>query len=158
MKKIIIPLAVIFFVFLSTGLLLPQENKEDAKFKKSLDDYFDVMWKFYPTAATMAGYHKYDNKLEDLGKKKIEKRHDALDEFNKQFVAGVDKFQLSPELQIDHEMIIDALDLELLKHENLVPWEYNPLFYNDIFSNCIRSLFVKGSAPPEQRAKNAADR
>ncbi len=158
MKKIIIPIAVIFFAFLSTGLLLPQENEEDAKFKKVLDNYLDVLWKFYPTAATMAGYHKYDNKLEDLGNKKIEKRHDALDEFNKKFVAGVDRFKLSPKLQIDHEMIIDALDLELLKHENLVPWEYNPLFYNDIFSNCVRSLFVKGSAPPEQRAKNAADR
>jgi len=55
-------------------------------------------------------------------------------------------------------MIIDALDLELLKQENLVPWEYNPLFYNDILSNCVRSLFVKEFAPPEQRAKNAAAR
>jgi len=158
MKKIIIPLAIIFIAFLSTGLLLPQENAEDAKFKKVLDDYLDVLWKFYPTAGTMAGYHKYDNKLEDLGKSKIEKRNDTLDDFNKKFVAGVDRFKLSPELQIDHEMIIDALDLELLKHENLVPWEYNPLFYNDIFSNCVRGLFVKGSAPPEKRAKNAAAR
>lgn len=158
MKKIIIPLAVILFVFLSIGLLLSQENEEDAKFNKTLDKYLDALWKFYPTAATMAGYHKYDNKLEALSNKKIEKRHDALDEFNKEFVAGIDRFKLSPELQIDHEMIIDALDLELLKHENLVPWEYNPLFYNDIFSNCVRSLFVKEFAPPEQRTKNAADR
>ncbi len=123
MKKIIVPLAVIFLALLSIGMLLPQENEEDAKFKKVVDKYFDALWKFYPTAATMAGYNKYNNKLEDLSKKKIERRHDALDEFNKKFVAGVDRFKLSPELQIDHEMIIDALDLELLKHENLVPWE-----------------------------------
>ncbi len=158
MKKIIIPLVVILFAFLSIGLLLSQENKEDAKFNKILDEYLDVLWKFYPTAATMAGYHKYDNKLEDLSSKKIEKRHDDLDEFNKKFVAGVDRFKLSPELQIDHEMIIDALDLELLKHEYLCPWEYNPLFYNEIFTHCVQSLFVKGSAPREQRAKNAAAR
>ena len=158
MKKIIIPLAVILFAFLSIGLLLSQENEEEAKFKKVLDEYLDALWKFYPTAATMAGYHKYDDELEDLDNKKIEKRHDALDQFNKDFVAGVDKFRLSSELQIDHEMIIDALDLELLKHENLVPWEYNPLFYNNIISNCIRSLFAKEFAPLEERAKNAADR
>ena len=158
MRKAIIPLAIIVFALLSMGLLLSQENAEDEKFKKVLDTYLDELWKFYPTAATLAGYHKYDNKLENLSNKTIEKRHDALDKFNQELVAKVDKFKLSPELQIDHEMAIDALDLQLLKHENLVPWEYNPIFYNEIFINCIRSLLTKEFAPLETRAKNATER
>ena len=81
-----------------------------------------------------------------------------MDEFNQEFVAKVDKPKLSPELQIDHEMILDALDLEIFKHESLVPWEYNPIFYNEIFANCVRSLLTKEFAPIDTRAKNAADR
>ena len=158
MRKTIIPLAIILLVFLSTGLFTSQKNSEDEKFKKILDTYLDGHWKFYPSSATLAGYHKHDNQLEDLSSKNIEKRHDALDEFNQEFVTKVDKFGLSPELQIDHEMIIDAMDLELLKHESLVPWEYNPLFYNEIFITCVRSLLTKEFAPMDTRAKNAAER
>lgn len=158
MRKLTIPLVIIVFALLSMGALLPQENEEDEKFKKVLDTYLDELWKFYPTAATLAGYHKYDNKLEDLSNKNLEKRQDALDNFNQELVAKVDKFKLSPELQIDHEMIIDALDSELLRHENLVPWEYNPIFYNEILLNCIRSLLTKEFAPVETRAKNAEER
>ena len=158
MKRKIIPFVILLFVFLSIGLLLSAKDNEDEKFKKSLDAYLDGLWKFYPTSATLAGYHKYDGQLENLSSKSIEKRHEALDEYNQEFVAKVDKPKLSPELQIDHEMILDALDLELFKHENLVPWEYNPIFYNEIFANCVRSLLTKEFAPIDTRAKNAAGR
>jgi hypothetical protein len=143
---------------LSTGLLLSEKNNDAEKFKKALDTYLDGRWKFYPTSATLAGYHKYDGQLENISRGSIEKRHEGLDEFNQEFVTKIDKFKLSPELQIDHEMVMDALDLELFKHENLVPWEYNPIFYNEIFANCVRSLLVKEFAPINTRAKNAADR
>jgi hypothetical protein len=158
MRRTIIPFVILLFVFLSTGLLLSEKNNNDEKFKKALDTYLDGLWKFYPTSATLAGYHKYDGQLENLSSGSLEKRHEDLDEFNQEFVTKVDKFKLSPELQIDHEMIMDALDLESFKHENLVPWEYNPIFYNEIFANCIRSLLVKEFAPMDTRAKNAADR
>ena len=158
MKRKIIPFVILLFVFLSTGSLLSAKDNEDEKFKKTLDTYLDGLWKFYPTSATLAGYHKYDGQLENLSSKNIEKRHEALDEYNQGFVAKVDKPKLSPELQIDHEMILDALDLELFKHENLVPWEYNPIFYNEIFANCVRSLLTKEFAPIDTRAKNAAGR
>jgi hypothetical protein len=158
MKRIIIPFVILLFVFLSTGLLLSEKNNDAEKFKKALDTYLDGRWKFYPTSATLAGYHKYDGQLENISRGSIEKRHEGLDEFNQEFVTKIDKFKLSPELQIDHEMVMDALDLELFKHENLVPWEYNPIFYNEIFANCVRSLLVKEFAPINTRAKNAADR
>jgi hypothetical protein len=158
MKRKIIPSVILLFIFLSTGLFLPAKDSEEEKFKKTIDAYLDKLWKFYPTSATLAGYHKYDGQLENLSSKNIEKRHIALDEYNQEFVAKVDKLKLNPELQIDHEMILDALDLELFKHQNLVPWEYNPIFYNKIFANCVRSLLTKEFAPIDTRAKNAASR
>ncbi len=158
MRKITTALFILVFCFWTAGTLFSQQNEEDQKFLKFLDGYFDALWKFYPTMGTLQGYHKYDNKLEDLKSGNIEKRHDELDRLNQELVAKIDSTKLSPEFQIDHAMMVDGLDRELIKHENLIPWEYNPIFYNSIFNNCVRSLLTKEFAPAEERAKNATER
>lgn len=158
MKKTTIPLAIFLIILASTGLSLSQNNKEEEKFQKTLESYLDELWKFYPTAATLAGFHTYDNKLEDFSEKNLEKHMETLDAFNQEFVAKVDATQLSPEVRIDYEIMRDALDMEVLRNENLLPWEYNPIFYNQIFRDCIQSLFTKEFAPLETRAKNAVER
>lgn len=158
MKKILSLLCILVFTLGSIGLLSAQQNKEDQKFQKTLDKYFDALWKFYPTAATMAGFHKYNKNLEDLDKKDIEKRHEELDALNREFVADIDKSALSQEVQIEHEMIINSLSLELTKHEMTLPWAYNPLFYNDIFLNSVRSLMTGTFGSAEERTKNAVNR
>lgn len=158
MRKVLTPLIILVVAIWSIGGLYSQQSAEDAKFQKIMDEYFDEMWKFYPTSATLAGYTKYDDKLEDLSSKNIDKRHDSLDKFNQEFVAKVDRQKLSPDLQEDHAMIVDALDRERLLHESLVPWGYNPIFYNGIFINSVRSLIQKETASLETRAKNVDER
>ncbi|MGD9344930.1 MAG: DUF885 family protein [Candidatus Aminicenantes bacterium] len=158
MRKTATVLFILVFCFWTAGTLFSQQNEEDQKFLKFLDGYFDALWKFYPTMGTLQGYHKYDNKLEDLKSGNIEKRHEELDTLNQELVAKIDRTKLSPEFQIDHAMIVDGLDRELIKHENLIPWEYNPLFYNSIVNNCVRSLLTKEFAPLDERAKNATER
>ena len=157
MKKYLIPVLVLAVALLSSAPLQSQ-NGEDAKFQKTFDEYMDAFWKFYPTAATLAGYHKYDNKLEDFSKKNIEKRHETLDEFNQDFVAKVDRMALSPEIQIDHQLIVDGLDRQVMDHEMLVPWEYNPLFYNPFFADCIRGLIENPQGSADDVAKNIEKR
>ncbi|MCK4337681.1 MAG: DUF885 domain-containing protein, partial [Candidatus Aminicenantes bacterium] len=122
MKKFLTPLIILAVVVFSSGIGLSQQNGEDAKFQKVLDDYLDALWKFYPTSATMAGYHNYDGKLENLSSKNLEKRQDELDKFNQELITKVDKTILSEDFQIDHEMGIDSLDLELMRHERIIPW------------------------------------
>ncbi len=158
MMKKFIPLSILLIVLSSSGLLTFSITPEDGKFQKALEEFLTEYWKFYPTAATLSGYHTYDNKLEDFSEKNLEKYHEVLDNSNQEFVAKIDKNRLSPEVLIDYEIMIDILDMELLKVENLVPWEYNPLYYNEILINCIKSLFSKEFAPLDARAKNAAER
>lgn len=157
-KKIIILFASIAFILAGMGFLISGQNQEDTKFQKSSDAYLDDLWKFYPTAATMAGYHKYDDRLENLSKKSLEKRREELDKYNQEFVAKIDKFKLSPETQIDHELIVDAIDREMLDHDSLVPWEYNPLFYNEILINSVRSLVSNESISMNKRLTSAEKR
>ena len=157
MRKITAYLLVFVLAVIGLGRLYAQ-SPEDAKLQKMIDTYFDGMWRFYPTAATLAGYTKYNDKLEDLGSGSIEKRHEALDAFNQELVAKVDRSKLSLEFQSIHTMMVDAVDLEFIKFENLLPWEYNPLFYNDLFLNSIRSLLVKNATPLDARVKSATER
>jgi hypothetical protein len=158
MRKTAILFFALAFVALSTVQLFSQQSAEDQKFQKLLDSYFDAYWKFYPTAATLAGFHSYDDKLEDFKIKTLEKRQDELDEFNQQLVAEIDSQRLSPDYRIDHALIVAAIDRELMLHEMMLPWEYNPIFYNQIFLNCIHGLFSKEFASLETRAKNAEAR
>ena len=73
MKKTAILLLVLIFAVMSTTQLFAFQNEEDEKFQKLLDEYFDAYWKFYPTEATLAGFTKYNDKLEDFREKNIEK-------------------------------------------------------------------------------------
>jgi hypothetical protein len=160
MRKPIVPifLFVFAFAFLGLGFLLSQQNQEEAKFQKVMDAYLDAYWKFYPTAATMAGYHKYNDKLEDLGENNIEKHHEELDLFSQDMVTKADKTKLGAESQIDYDILRNALDLELMRHENLLPWQYNPIFYNQIFMDSLRSLLTKEFGPLDARMKAAIER
>jgi hypothetical protein len=158
MRKLFIPVVLSVFVIFGLGLLFSQQNQEEAKFQKTMDTYFDYLWKFYPTAGTLAGFYKYNDKLEDFGSKTLEKRHEELDGLNQELVAKVDKTKLGQESMIDYEIIIDSMDLEVMRHENLLPWEYNPVFYNEIFYQSIKSLLVKDFAPLDARLKSATQR
>jgi hypothetical protein len=160
MRKTTVPiiLFVFAFAFLGLGLLLSQQNQEEAKYQKVMDAYLDAYWKFYPTAATVAGYHKYNDKLEDLSEKNIDKHHEELDLFSQDMVTKADKTKLGAESQIDYDILRNALDLELMRHENLLPWQYNPLFYNQIFTDSLRSLLTKEFAPLDARMKAAIER
>src|SRR4030043_79858 len=93
MRKRTLPviLFVFAFAFLGLGLLLSQQNQEEAKFQKVMDAYLDAYWKFYPTAATMAGYHKYDDKLEDLSEKNIEKEPEEPPDQRVRFIGRPDE-------------------------------------------------------------------
>jgi len=158
MRKILTVLFILVFSFASAGLLIAQNNKEDAKFYKTLEDYLDSLWEFYPTQATLAGFHEYDGQLEDFSSRTITKQYEKLDELNKSFIVEIDQTSLSPEAKRDHSVIMDGLSLELLQHEGLLPWEYDPLFYNKIIYNCVRPLMTGDFGTPEDRAKNAAKR
>jgi len=158
MKKTLTPLLLAAFILMSLSSVGLAQNQEDAKFRKTLDAFLDAYWKFYPTAGSMAGYSKYNDKLEDLSGKAVEKRNDELDALNQEAVAKINRTALSPANQIDHEILVDALELDLFRHENLVPWEYNPLFYTDILANCVSAVLGKSAVPPDVRVKNATER
>jgi len=152
MKKTVLTLTVLAFLVFTAGSALAQ-NAEDAKFKKFQDTFWDTYFKLFPTQGTLQGYTKYNDKLEDLSQAAIEKFLDSVDAFNQELVAKIDKFKLSPDLQLEQEMIRDFLDLQVLKLEDSLFLIDNPLYYNDLFVNSIRSLITRNPAAPAAAAR-----
>jgi uncharacterized protein (DUF885 family) len=157
MKKTLGILTILAILSVAAGPLAAQ-NSEDAKFKKFQDTFWDTYFRFFPTAGTHAGFPKYMEKLEDFSEGAVEKFHDGLDAANTELVTKIDKTKESPEIQIEHEMLMDFLDLEFVKFEMLLPWEYNPLYYNNVFLNSVRGLLVKENGAVDARVKGATDR
>ena len=145
MKKTAIALMALVVLAWGAGTLLAQ-SPEDAKFKKFQDTFWDAYFKFYPTAGTLQGYAKYNDKLEDPSEGTLDKFNEILDGLNQELVTKIDKTKLSAEAQIEHEMLLDFMDLEFLRLQNTIPWDYNPLLYNDLFIQSLRSLLVKQGA------------
>jgi hypothetical protein len=152
MKKTVMTLTVLAFLAFSAGNALAQ-NAEDAKFNKFQDTFWDTYFRLFPTAGTMQGYTKYNDRLEDLSQAAIEKFLDSVDGFNQELVTKIDKFKLSPEKQAEQELMRDFLDLQVLKLEDSLFLIDNPLYYNDLFVNSIRSLIVRNPASPAATAR-----
>lgn len=145
MRKTGIALAALAVLAFCAGAVLAQ-TPEDAKFRKTYDNFWDAYFKFYPTAGTLQGFTKYNDKLEDPTEGSLDKFNEALDGFNQEFAGKIDKSKLSPDTQLELEMLLDFMDLEFLKLQILVPWEYNPLLYNELFINSLRGVLVKNGA------------
>lgn len=155
MKKTAIALAALLVIACGTGALQAQ-GPEDAKFKKFQDSFWDAYFKFYPTAGTLEGFAKYNDKLEDPSESALDKFHESLQGFNTELVSKIDKMKLSMANQTEHEMYLDFIDMERLKLENIVPWEYNPLLYNELFVQSVRSVLVKGGGAGAAAATSRA--
>lgn len=148
--------AAIFVMLLPLGQALAQ-SQEDAKFQKILETYLDEYWKFYPTQATVAGYYKYNDKLEDPSQANVDKRDEIIKKINSDIIK-LDRSKLSPENQQALNILFDYIDLEFVKLENLLPWDYNPLFYNEIMITSLHSLLTKEFAPADSRVRSATER
>jgi hypothetical protein len=155
MKKTILTLTVLAFLVFTAGSLLGQ-TPEDAKFKKFQETFWDAYFKVFPTQGSLQGYTKYNDKLEDLSQSVIEKFLDSIDAtngFNQELVSKMDKFKLSPDLQLEHEMMRDFLDLQVLRLEDSLFLIDNPLYYNDLLVNSIRSLITRNPSSPAAAAR-----
>jgi uncharacterized protein (DUF885 family) len=132
--------------------------KSDLAFTQLADRYFEEYYfKFNPTSATAAGFHQYDTQLEDYSKAAIQQEVAALKSFKKQF-EGVDAAGLSPDIAIDHELVLGDINSRLLEIENIRQWETNPDQYSSGVTNSIFVIMARSFAPAEQRLKSVIAR
>ena len=110
------------------------------------DKYFDQYYFPYnPTAATSAGIHTYDGRLEDYSKSGVAARVKLLKKFEAEFEkqpAGADR-----------DLVLNNIRAALLDLEVIRSWEKNPDLYSSGISGSAFTIMSRTFAPPEVRLK-----
>jgi len=116
--------------------------------------YLDqVYFPYQPTAGTLAGYHQYDNKLEDFSRNRIAFEVAALRAFEKQ-VEVIPAASLNPTARGDRELVLSSIRSRLLTLEVIRPYEKNPDSYSGAVSNAAFTLMERKFSPPGDRLRS----
>jgi len=135
------------------------EIRWDKEFQHASDEYFDqVYFPFQPTAGTMAGYHQYDARLEDLSAPNLHAQIAALHKFERRFEEMHDKGTFNLVNRGDCELVLGNIRSTLLTLETIRTWEKDPDSYTTIAANGIFTLMERKFAPPDARLRSVVAR
>jgi len=133
------------------------ETQTLADFNALVDKYFDFYFSFHPTDATAAGFHQYDQKLEDYSASAQAQQIRGLKDFLGKFQA-VDGGKLPAETAADRDWIMSSIHSELLELENIQMWKKDPDRYTGAVTNSIFLIMKRNYASPEERLRSAIER
>ena len=120
--------------------LITGSSFAQSPFDRFFDEYY---FPYNPTAATSAGIHKYDDKLEDYSKAGVNARVAALKKFDSEY----SKLPASA----DRDLVVNNIRAALLDLEVIRSWEKNPDIYSSGISNSAFTIMSRTFASPEVR-------
>ena len=143
---------------LNAQALHTPETSADENFSSLADAYFDqVYFPFSPTDGTLAGFHRYDTKLEDYTRPSVDREIKALDAWLPK-IEAVAPGSLTETTRGDRQVILNNIHSTLLTLEVVRPWEKNPDFYSSGITNSVFSLMERTFASPDERLKSVIAR
>ena len=117
------------------------------------DGYFDhYYFPTNPTAATLAGMHRYDDQLEDPTRAAVDRQVAQLKDWEARF-AAVDPAPLSPQAAGDRELLLSSIRSTLLSLQTVRMWEKNPDNYSSGITGSAFSIMERKFASPNERLK-----
>ena len=161
MIKSLVILGVLSLVpgFVSLNLLAQNSGQSEtlSNFNQLVDQYFDFYFGFHPTEGTAAGFHQYDNKLEDLSQAVVSNEVSGLQSFLKKF-EHIDKSKLPEEAAGDLAIVQGAIRSRLLELQEIQMWRKDPDAYSTSVCNAIFVIMKRNFAPPEDRLRSVISR
>jgi uncharacterized protein (DUF885 family) len=131
---------------------VPSANSK-ADFDKLVDEYFDLYFQINPTAATAAGFHQYDDKLEDFSRSGVESEISRYKQFLER-LNGVSQDTLPAESAADLEILRSSIQARLLELQDVQMWKKDPNTYTSAVSYSLFLIMHRNFAPPEDRLRS----
>jgi uncharacterized protein (DUF885 family) len=144
-------------VQLNPGANAQNSSPANSQFDAVVNQYFDLLFQFHPSAATADGFHQYDGKLEDFSAAGVQRETAAL----KSFLPKLDKAQsasLSQQDSGDLEFVRSQIQGRLLELEQVRMWERDPDAYASAPAYSLFLLIKRNFAPPETRLRSVISR
>jgi uncharacterized protein (DUF885 family) len=133
------------------------EAAATAEYNAMVDEYFDAYYHFHPSEGTAAGFHQYDNQMEDLSQQGRDAELSFLLEA-KQANGYFHTERLSEEQRIDWKLISNAINGRLLELQEIRMWQKDPDIYSSLGSASIYGLMSRNFASPAERLKSVIAR
>ncbi|HZU41514.1 MAG TPA: DUF885 domain-containing protein [Terriglobales bacterium] len=128
-----------------------------AEFNKLVDDYFNEYFKFHPSEGTAAGFHQYDNQLEDPSQESMKAEIASIKQLQARFDA-VPAQDLPPEVAADLELVKSDMNARLLRLQEIRQWEKNPDLYSSGLSESVYVIMSRNYAPQPERLQSVIAR
>ncbi len=149
--------------FCSTALLAVMSGADAAPsaattaYNAIVQDYFNAQWKAHPASATATGVHTYDADLDDVSAAGVAKEIARLKDTTAKLRA-IDGTQLPAMDRDDRDVLLGAIDGQLLQEETVQTWRHDPGNYVNLLTSAAFGLIERDFAPLPDRMKNAIAR
>src|ERR1017187_1124966 len=133
------------------------EAAATAEYNAVVDQYFDAYFHFHPSEGTAAGFHQYDNQLEDLS----QQGRDAELSFLLDAKQGAGYYhtdRLNPEQRTDWKLLSNFINARILELQEIRMWQKSPDIYSGSATASIFGLMSRKFAPPADRLKSVIAR
>ena len=149
--------AVAIAALFETGAAQTSKPATPITFDQLVDEYFDLYFRFHPSAGTLAGFHQYDSQLEDYSAKTRNAEIEALRAFAPKLEQRLAATP-SQDQSLDLEFLRNRVRGTLLELETIRPWQKDPDPYASGPAYALYLLIKRNYAPPEERLRSVIER
>jgi len=136
---------------------LTPEQAIEFEYNGTVDFFFDAYFHFHPSDGTAAGFHQYDNLLEDLSQQSRDAELSFLLEVKQ--AAGYRHIERYSDLQrADWKLLSNFINARILELQEIRMWQKNPDIYASSATASIFGLMSRKFAPPAERLKSVIAR
>jgi uncharacterized protein (DUF885 family) len=137
----------------AAATMRPHAGAGDPAMTKLAGDFMDnYYFPNNPTLSTLAGIHRYDDRIEQYSRQSINTRIDALHDYERR-LSALDGSTLSQPLAGDRELLLSNVRGSLLTLEVIRPWERNPDSYSSGIAASAFSIMERAFAPINERLR-----
>src|SRR5947199_6209424 len=144
-------------VLLSLSIFNTFATPEDDVFQRTAHEYIEQYLRANPEDATELGDHQFDGQLTDYSSEARAKELATQKEFRDKLNA-IDGSQLTGANNIDFRIIMENIDYQIFRAEELKEPDWNPLVYMQSLANSLYLLVARDFAPAEKRIPNLRQR
>jgi uncharacterized protein (DUF885 family) len=127
-------------------------------FKDWVDRYFDAIFAFQPSMATVTGDHRFDGQLEDRSEAAILRHISVLDGMLSELQALRAEGLVDADEAIDAELIENELKSDLFDLRDVARWRNNPMVYARVPAGGVDALMKRDIADAPERLRRAISR
>jgi uncharacterized protein (DUF885 family) len=155
--------SISILAFCSTALLTVMSGADAAPsaattaYNAIVQDYYNAQWKAHPASATATGVHTYDAGLDDVSAASVAKEITRLKDTTAKLRA-IDGTKLSATDRDDRDVLLGAIDGQLLQEETLQTWRHDPGNYVNLLTYAIYGLIERDFAALDTRMKDVITR